>query len=134
MDLLPELWGINGECRRMRRLIDADALWIAKFVALQNDYAKGWNDAIDAIMENQPTEYAVPIIRCRECRYRDDVGRCELNDLHWVNGEDFCSWAESIIRCKNCKWFVNSKCTIYSLTNADDNSYCPYAEPKESDE
>jgi len=40
----------------MKRMIDANALSIVKFTALVNEYAKGWNDAIDAIMENQPTE------------------------------------------------------------------------------
>ena len=45
----------------MKKLIDAEAIKIAKFVALQNDYAKGWNDAIDAISENAPAEDAEPV-------------------------------------------------------------------------
>lgn len=40
------------------RLIDADALEEHKFVGnkfVQNDYQQGWNDAIDAIIDNAPT-------------------------------------------------------------------------------
>lgn len=46
------------------RLIDADALAVHKFVGAENDisisdggacYRKGWNDAIEAIMENAET-------------------------------------------------------------------------------
>lgn len=40
------------------RLIDADALEEHKFVGnefIRNDYQQGWNDAIDAIIDNAPT-------------------------------------------------------------------------------
>lgn len=40
------------------RLIDADALEEHKFVGNKfviNDYQQGWNDAIDAIIDNAPT-------------------------------------------------------------------------------
>ena len=53
----------------MSRLIDADELKTVKCPAVVNDYAKGWNDAVDAIMENAPTVDAVPVIRCEQCAH-----------------------------------------------------------------
>jgi len=60
------------------RLIDADALPSVKFHALPythitpsdvnaESYKRGWNDAIDAIVDCAPTIDAVPVVRCREC-------------------------------------------------------------------
>lgn len=43
----------------MSRLIDADALEEHKFVGnkfVRNDYKQGWNDAIDTIIDNAPSE------------------------------------------------------------------------------
>lgn len=56
----------------MSRYIDADNLHNAKF---QNTdgygenvaYRLGWNEAIEAIEENEPT--AIDIVRCKECKY-----------------------------------------------------------------
>lgn len=39
----------------MTRLIDANKLKDRKMIFAENDYSKGWNDAIDAIMENELT-------------------------------------------------------------------------------
>ena len=39
----------------MKRLIDADEMKMSKCPAVVNEYTKGWNDAIDAIIENAPT-------------------------------------------------------------------------------
>lgn len=66
----------------MGRLINADALGIAKFVAVQNEYAMGWNDAVDTIMENQPTEKPEPQwIPCSE-RLPENM---EPVNITWVN-------------------------------------------------
>lgn len=52
----------------MPRLIDADALELAKFTVPEvNEYALGWNEAIAAITENTPTVDAVPVVRCKDC-------------------------------------------------------------------
>ena len=45
----------------MQRLIDADEMKMSKCPAVVNEYTKGWNDAIDAIIENAPTIDAIPI-------------------------------------------------------------------------
>lgn len=68
----------------MRRLIDADELGKVKFHPLPythivpngenaQSYERGWNDAIDAIIENAPTVDAVHAVRCKDCRYMDDT-------------------------------------------------------------
>jgi hypothetical protein len=49
---------LHGRIRRMSRLIDADKLPEHKFTresAKGSDYMRGWNDAIDAIVDNEPT-------------------------------------------------------------------------------
>jgi len=81
----------------MKRMIDANALSIVKFTALVNEYAKGWNDAIDAIMENQPTEKPEQHwIPCSEWLPEDDRskvvtlanGNAEVG--YYSNGEWWC--------------------------------------------
>ena len=65
----------------MSRLIDADELSKVKFHPLPythivpngenvQSYERGWNDAIDAIVENQPTIDAVSVVRCRDCKHK----------------------------------------------------------------
>ena len=34
------------------------------------------------------------LIRCKDCNYWDDRGRCEQNEYSNRNADDFCSWAE----------------------------------------
>jgi hypothetical protein len=69
----------------MGRLVDANELmWHKSSLVEPRDktvsmdevcaYRLGWNDAIDAIIENAPTVDAVPVIRCKDCK-------------HWVNEE-----------------------------------------------
>lgn len=86
------------------RLIDADALGIGnanKGVFDKPSYADGWNSAI-AIIEDAPTIDAVPVVRCKECRYafrrsgRRPLG-CYLHGRNGItlhNGNDFCSYGE----------------------------------------
>ena len=87
----------------MTRLIDADALAKVKFHGYPEieitpsdvnaeAYKRGWNDAIDAIIESAPTIDAVPVVRCKDCKYYKEntlvCGRYGLED------DDYCSWAE----------------------------------------
>lgn len=64
------------------RLIDADKITGAKFHDLpythivprdveSESYMLGWNDAIDAIVEVEPTIDAVEVVRCRDCKYQN---------------------------------------------------------------
>ena len=91
----------------MSRYIDADNLHNAKF---QNTdgygenvaYRLGWNEAIEAIEENEPT--AIDIVRCKECRHwfcHNDVDYdqskftyyCEVHGI-FFEGDDYCSFGE----------------------------------------
>lgn len=36
-----------------------------------------------------------------------------------------------LIRCKDCRWFINKECAIYCLSSAHEETFCSYAEPKE---
>lgn len=61
------------------RLIDANRVTLAKFsehTAYLEEYAKGWNNALDAIKDNAPTINAVEIIGT-------DIVRCyEIEGMH----------------------------------------------------
>lgn len=86
------------------RLIDADALPSVKFHALPythitpsdvnaESYKRGWNDAIDAIVDCMPTIDAVPVVRCRECaayRSMEKSGGLCKNTGFWVPENGFC--------------------------------------------
>ena len=52
-----------------QRLIDANELENHRFPTQESLYDSGWNDAIDAIMENSPTVDAVEVVRCKGCRH-----------------------------------------------------------------
>ena len=64
-------------------LIDANELYKHKFKStsermdLEVEYMFGWNDAIDAIVENSPTVDAVEVVRCKDCR-------------HWIKDGKIC--------------------------------------------
>lgn len=96
----------------MGRLIVADALSEHKFQevefhggSLNAAYRQGWNDAIDAIVENEPTVDAVPVVRCRDCKYWKTVEGVNLSKRvkfctyhighqYARHDEDFCSRGE----------------------------------------
>lgn len=84
-------------------LIDTEKLWMKKFAYPVLHYQRGWNDAIQAILENEPTVDAVPVVRCKDCKYlnrKTSVGGfCKCGE---VNGgrpfgrvnDDFCSYGK----------------------------------------
>ena len=62
------------------RLIDADELANCKFHGWPNveitpsdvnaeAYKRGWNDVVDAIIEDAPTVDAVEVVRCENCKH-----------------------------------------------------------------
>lgn len=90
----------------MSRLIDADALEEGKFHSIENwtpieiaSWQWGWNDAIDAIIDNAPTVDAVKVVRCKDCvlfepntfPIRSGHPCCRVG----LEPDDFCSWAET---------------------------------------
>ena len=82
------------------RLIDADSAKLAV-----SDYKifrcqlGGLMDVAEFI-DDQPTIDAVPVVRCRECKYRfknngHDKSGCPIIDTNiWMDDDDFCSHGE----------------------------------------
>ena len=94
----------------MARMVDVDALKAIRFHDLPYSqivpaycdteeevyaYKLGWNDAIDAIVESAPTVDAVPVVRCKDCKYsRPKKSGIKLHCAWWyrsVYDDDFCS-------------------------------------------
>ena len=93
------------------RLIDKDELKLHKFFFLKTDvkdvitrsdiYMAGWNDAIDAIVDNAPTIDAVEVVRCKDCKYskhlkqypKVNTWKCTLTDVVY-RADDYCSYGE----------------------------------------
>lgn len=84
------------------RLIDADALGVGRCSkdVLPAAYCVGWNGLIELI-ENAPTIDAVPVVRCKDCKFGDwdsephDAMVCmRTKDGFWRSGNDFCSFGE----------------------------------------
>jgi len=86
-----------------QRLIDADALKnsIDEHVYLVHH---GFNETeygctqygIHQIIDDAPTIDAVPVIRCKDCKHRDEeTANCTRFRKDWyVQSNSFCSWAE----------------------------------------
>ena len=94
----------------MSRYINADALEQHKFVSWtmpeffneksleQQAYQLGWNNAIEAIMENEPTADVVEVVRCKDCVYweqaTDNSGNCNRAFEITAYEGDYCSYGE----------------------------------------
>ena len=76
------------------RLIDADAL----IQHLQKDplFELVEQYGITSVIEVQPTVDAVPVIRCKDCIYKNEYGCCTLyiNFHHLTADMDYCSDGE----------------------------------------
>lgn len=101
----------------MPRYTHADELSRAKFHPLPythiipadikdvEAYERGWNDAIDAIIENAPTADVVEVVRCKDCRWYDltdpcgtltpNAHRCKRVTRLWMEDNAFCAYGES---------------------------------------
>ena len=67
----------------MAEYIEREALEQHKFVSWtmpeffseksleQQAYQLGWNNAIEAIMENEPTADVVEVVRCKDCKHAE---------------------------------------------------------------
>jgi len=81
----------------MVRLIDADKM-IKRIESWNTSDATDkalYNFTLNRIIE-QPTVDAVPVIRCKDCKYRDEQSaNCIRFRKDWyVQSNSFCSWAE----------------------------------------
>ena len=88
----------------MTRLIDADALKAQiqrEIDRYFDEYGGGIHTAMEARdeIDYAPTVDAVPVIRCKDCKYWDDhwaglnVTKCKAFDWR-SKPDDFCSFAE----------------------------------------
>ena len=86
------------------RLIDADALQRricgAKCGCEYEDCGNEGDCGYDHFISNAPTINAVPVVRCRECKYRfknngHSKDGCPIIDANiWMDDDDFCSHGE----------------------------------------
>ena len=76
------------------RLIDADDLGVGRCRkdVLHAAYCAGWNGLLGLIVK-APTVYAVPVVRCYQCRSynKPRLGWCSFH-MDRENYDDFCSY------------------------------------------
>lgn len=76
------------------RLIDLDSNYIQETL-----YRRGFKTRqdIEEWLNNAPTIDAVPVVRCKDCKYRfknngHDKSGCPIIDANiWMDDDDFCS-------------------------------------------
>ena len=79
-----------------KRLIDLSALGIGERnpnAFNEPEMAYGWNDLLE-ILETAPTIDAVPVVRCRECKYHNKPPCPMRLSFNWTEDDDFCSYGE----------------------------------------
>ena len=79
------------------KLIDADALKerLKEYCIDGDEQAMQWYDimGIDEAIDNAPTIDAVPVVRCKDCIYYDNLCRCDLLGIP-MERLNFCSYGE----------------------------------------
>ena len=91
------------------RLIDAD-IFTSELDFAEADVCEEFPDSycefgfsrekIKELLRDIPTVDAVPVVRCRECKYRfknngHDKSGCPIIDANiWMDNDDFCSYGE----------------------------------------
>ena len=89
----------------MARLIDAGKLleiykkWIPQLLPKEDEGDRRGVETCIMVLEDMQTVDAVPVVRCRECKWwqeDDDVGHCDNPDGldNYAKPEDFCSYGE----------------------------------------
>lgn len=85
------------------RLIDADKLEKKWTIASPEPYNTDAAEVLDSIKE-APTVDAVPVVRCKDCRWAKKVEEyepkyqclniCRYGCTQWLDSNDFCSYGE----------------------------------------
>ena len=99
--------------KEVQRLIDANAL-MARLVRKKagpanRRYAEGYNDAISVCRSMVHSAKTVPIVRCRDCKYRfrnngHDKNGCPITDAAiWMGDDDFCSHGDRKEGAERCQ-------------------------------
>lgn len=73
----------------MPRLIDAEALKERIITPRANG-----KDLITELIDSMPTVDAVPVIWCRDCKYRITANCERFGIKRYTQSDSFCSWAE----------------------------------------
>lgn len=71
------------------RMIDANSAKEALECTLVGDAAA----LAQRVIDRMPTIDAVPVVRCRECVFKQRTGRCVKTGIY-VNDDGFCSYGE----------------------------------------
>lgn len=84
----------------MARLIDADKLleiykkWIPQLLSKEDEGDRHGVETCIAVLEDMQTVDAVPVVRCRECKYHN-LPPCPMRlSFNWTEDNDFCSYGE----------------------------------------
>lgn len=75
------------------RLIDADTLKEKWTIASPEPYSTDTAEVLDNI-EAAPTISAVPVVRCRECKYHKPIDYCTKHKQTGWFDDDFCSYGQ----------------------------------------
>lgn len=84
----------------MARLIDADKLleiykkWIPQLSSKEDEGDRRGVETCISVMEDMQTVDAVPVIRCRECKYHNKPPCPMRLSFNWTEDNDFCSYGE----------------------------------------
>lgn len=78
------------------RLIDADTLNYVRVRIYHDDGTIGGYNAVvpSSEIKNAPTVDAVPVIRCKDCKWFSIIGYCDLLRFRIVDSYKYCAWAE----------------------------------------
>jgi hypothetical protein len=84
----------------MARLIDADKLleiykkWIPQLSSKEDEGDRRGVETCISVLEDMQTVDAVPVIRCRECKYHNKPPCPMRLSFNWTEDNDFCSYGE----------------------------------------
>ena len=82
------------------RLIDADKLlenykkWIPQLSSKEDEGDRRGVETCIAVLEDTPAVDAVPVVRCRECKYRDGTPGQPNILCGQMHEDDFCSYGK----------------------------------------
>ena len=60
-----------------------------------NDRSHKWTpERVKGLIYRQPTVDAIPVVRCRECKYHNKPPCPMRLSFNWTEDDDFCSYGE----------------------------------------
>ena len=77
-----------------KRLIDANALISYMDECSKESRFRVYYGYAESFINDAPTIDAVPVVRCRECKYHNEP-TCPMRlSFNWTEDNDFCSYGE----------------------------------------